>query len=744
MSKLILTLVVWVCCPFLVFASEVITLRYSDFQSAETIPLSSFIEVATDPEGNLPFDSVVTPSFSDRFIPLAKAAITDNIAFHWIRFTIINESALMQECKLSVPFADYIQFYHPHFKDTTGSLYDMQFSGDRVPLKNRAVKAGPLVFFSVILPAGSRQTFYARIESKHSIARQFLKRTFYSINVYPQAVFDNKYGKSYIVYQSLFFGAVIVMMMYNFFIYITLKDLAYLFYVCYTLMLVIFLSANTGLLLELVLPDYPEIDLYLRFQSTPVLLFFYVLFSKFYLKPSQYARRWTIFVNGLLIFLPLILLAMMAGYWVLGRNLCIVSVILSFVVLIGISIESLSRGYTPAKYFLIANALLILGGLAYALDNFIASAQHLFAQYSLQIGVISEIIFFSFGLTYRINLIQLALKDKILENERLEKERERDLKQLIEEKNRELEIKVTERTAEVVHQKEEIIAQNELLFLNNTHLEEAQQLIKKQNQALSSANTRLEKAVLDRTKELRATNQRLIKSNLELDRFIYRTSHDIKGPLARLIGLSHVALLDVADKTSLVYLQKLHFEAKHLNYILSRLSTIYEINHWQMSVSTIEFGELVKQVFEKIKSVEGYHRMKLSVDVRQNLNFCSDEKLVSFILQNLAENAVFFQQKSNETTHQVQVEVKQEKSNLIIRVADNGIGILPEEAPVIFDMFSKAAHTHKTAGMGLYMARLCAQKLGGSIHLVESKPGFTEFIVSLPYVLPQDIPNKPA
>jgi len=79
------------------------------------------------------------------------------------------------------------------------------------------------------------------------------------------------------------------------------------------------------------------------------------------------------------------------------------------------------------------------------------------------------------------------------------------------------------------------------------------------------ANERLETRVDERTKELNDSNDALKKVNGEMDNFIYKTSHDIRGPLASLKGICNVAIMDVNDTTALGYLKKLDNTAEKLN-----------------------------------------------------------------------------------------------------------------------------------------------------------------------------------
>src|SRR5260370_37132255 len=80
-----------------------------------------------------------------------------------------------------------------------------------------------------------------------------------------------------------------------------------------------------------------------------------------------------------------------------------------------------------------------------------------------------------------------------------------------------------------------------------------------------------------RTKELEQANMEIKMVSLELDNFIYKSSHDIKGPLARLLGICHVAMLDVQDEKSRRYFEMLNQTSQLLNDIFNKLQTVSDI-----------------------------------------------------------------------------------------------------------------------------------------------------------------------
>ncbi|MBC8110211.1 MAG: HAMP domain-containing histidine kinase, partial [Verrucomicrobia bacterium] len=159
------------------------------------------------------------------------------------------------------------------------------------------------------------------------------------------------------------------------------------------------------------------------------------------------------------------------------------------------------------------------------------------------------------------------------------------------------------------------------------------EVVLKKNQELevifSDQNIVLEREVRKQTQEIRETNTKLTKVIDELDTFIYRTAHDIRGPLARLLGLSQVAILDVKDAQARDYIDKIGFEAENLNNILARLSVIYEINHADLKKERINPEALTKEILTEIEDLEGFDHVQFHVYVQENLSLFSDVKLLS-------------------------------------------------------------------------------------------------------------------
>jgi signal transduction histidine kinase/TolA-binding protein len=267
----------------------------------------------------------------------------------------------------------------------------------------------------------------------------------------------------------------------------------------------------------------------------------------------------------------------------------------------------------------------------------------------------------------------------------------------------------------------------------NAALSEAKSIIEDQNRQLLNSNYNLDKELKVKNADLEKANESLRRVNDELDNFIYKTSHDIRGPLASLKGMCNVALMDVKDQLALGYLKKLDITAEKLNTILTRLLIVNQINNSTLGADKIDFASIVSDVLmlEKKKGLPA--RLKISKSIDDNIEFYSDKEFVRIILENLIDNAIKFYNDSDRIEPFVSISVTNDGDYVKIKVVDNGIGISEVHPDKIFQMFSRASERSETGGIGLYITKTAAEKLGGSVNLKTTPEGYTEFYALLPF-----------
>lgn len=261
----------------------------------------------------------------------------------------------------------------------------------------------------------------------------------------------------------------------------------------------------------------------------------------------------------------------------------------------------------------------------------------------------------------------------------------------------------------------------------------------KNNRLRKRINHKLDNLVKERTKNLNNSNKALIDSRSELDNFIYKTSHDIQGPLTSLQGICDVGLLDVKDKTGILYLTKLRDTAKQLIQIISRLQRVNNINSISLHHTKIDFDVLIQEVIDKeIEHSQDFNAIKTNVVVQKGLEFTSDEYLIVVILNNLISNAFKFIDK-DKSLNSVDINVFTRDNSLRIEVQNNGIGIKVTDSDQLFRMFSRFTDLNRTGGIGLYLVKSAVEKLSGNVFLSQSDDEHTIFVAQLPFQTPQFI-----
>jgi signal transduction histidine kinase len=272
----------------------------------------------------------------------------------------------------------------------------------------------------------------------------------------------------------------------------------------------------------------------------------------------------------------------------------------------------------------------------------------------------------------------------------------------------------------------------------NAQLSEAKEIIQDQNKLLEIKNKDLDREVERKTIDLERVNISLKQVNEELDNFIYKTSHDIRGPLASLKGMCNVALMDVKDPVALDYLRKLDTTAERLNSILTRLLIINQINNSKLVLAKIDFRSIINEVMllEKKKGLP--QKIRIVNSIENGVYIQSDKELVRIVMENLIDNAIKFYNESDRVDSFVEINVTGVGDGAVkARVIDNGIGISESNPGKLFQMFFRASERSEIGGIGLYIVKTATTKLGGKVGLLTTPEGHTEFYVTFPAFPPR-------
>lgn len=287
-----------------------------------------------------------------------------------------------------------------------------------------------------------------------------------------------------------------------------------------------------------------------------------------------------------------------------------------------------------------------------------------------------------------------------------------------------------EKNSEIESQNLEISAQSENLNISQNKLQEALEIIAEQKNLLLRQNKNLSNELLDKNNDLTETNTELIKHNNELRQFSYTVSHNLRGPVASLIGL--INLMDpksLTEENTEIYTHT-KTSVKRLDTIISDLSKIIDIRHDIFHIrQKIKLEDEVKEILSSFKKEVDARQVIIRTDFSKCPEIYSVRPMVHSILFNLISNAL----KYRAHTRIPEIEISSDiNSSYILSVKDNGLGIdLKNHKHDLFKLYKRFHFHTEGKGLGLYLVKLQAESLGGRVDIVSEINRHTQFTVHI-------------
>ncbi len=228
-------------------------------------------------------------------------------------------------------------------------------------------------------------------------------------------------------------------------------------------------------------------------------------------------------------------------------------------------------------------------------------------------------------------------------------------------------------------------------------------------------------------------NYRLLtKTNDELDRFVYSTSHDLRAPLTSILGLINIATLTDDPDAHRRYMGMMKDRINILDKFIKDITDYSRNNRLAVDIQKVQLSALVREIWEMLQYTPEAQYVKFQMEVPDNVFIESDVSRLRTVLLNLISNALRYHDQAKEEKY-IRLCYLVNGKGFHIKVEDNGQGIDPAYHHRIFDMFFRASEKSAGSGLGLYIVKETIAKLSGSIQL-ESSPGVgTTFTVKLPY-----------
>jgi signal transduction histidine kinase len=680
---------------------------------AKTLNIGSRVGVFSDATNSLSLNDVLQLNeFNYKNVNTPNLAISRST--HWVKLKVQNQSNIKKlVLELEYPIIDEIIFYSKNISGT----YDSVLSGEIRKYSARQIDNQNYLFYLNFDHEEVRE-FYLKVRSGEQVQLPLILGT-------QKEIFEELIVKDLVF--GLYLGIILVMAIYNLFIYITVRDRSYLYYVSYIIFVGLTQVVLQGYGFKYLWPN----SVWMVMQSTflvPVLNgWTAILFVKNFLNTKENYKRGDTILNVIFFFytICLVLSLLEEFYW--AQNLVQVTALVGSVLTIHIAYAIGKRGYRPAIYFLIAWSIFLISIVVFVLRNFNILPYNDLTYYALQIGSATEVTLLSFALADKINIYRKEKEASQAEALRISLENER----IIKEQNILLEVKVEERTRDLNQSNIDLNIALDDLKNAQTKLVDAEKMaslgqltagiaheinnpinfvssnirpLRRDIDDIIDLLNKIETTIKEKSLENEFEEAKKFKNDIDYDYVIQEIDILLKGMsdgAGRTVdivkGLKSFSRLDESD-------------LKFANVNEGLDSTVIILN------STFKGKVAVVKNFGDIPEIE-----------------CFAGKL-NQVFMNIINNAAQAVITSHENDNEGKVVIKtfREDKFIKISISDNGTGIPEEVKQKIFEPFFTTKKAGEGTGLGLSIVYSIIELHKGNIEVHSELGRGTEFLITLP------------
>ncbi|HWT67833.1 MAG TPA: 7TM diverse intracellular signaling domain-containing protein [Pseudomonas sp.] len=386
-------LMLLLCLPLLANAIEFDELTQS-------LPLGRTLQVFEDVDGQATIDDVRNQAAAGHFKQHDKATLNAGYSrsVFWLKIDLhyrpANPAAQRSWLlELAYPPLDHLDLYAP---DAAGHYQLVRQTGDALPFSTREIRQNNYLFNLNFAP-DQMQTVYLRLQSQGSIQAPV---TLWSSTAY----LEDQPVRLYVL--GLIYGVLLGMLVYNLFIYLSVRDTSYLYYIFYIASFGFYQLSVNGAAVQYFWPDNP----WWANAATPFFIgcagLFGSQFARSFLQTASFSRWLDRLLLALVMFSALVLgLSLMTSY-ALALRLATALALTFTVAIFAAGIFAWLRGLRVARYFIIAWSAFLLGGIINTLMVLGYLPNVFLTMYSSQIGSAIEVALLSLALADRINAMR--------------------------------------------------------------------------------------------------------------------------------------------------------------------------------------------------------------------------------------------------------------------------------------------------------------------------------------------------
>ena len=446
--------------------------------ATELVVQPDHYSVLEDASGRLTLAGVQSAAWATKFRP---ASVTSTNMRHpgaayWLRFRVQSVGTQAQHWYLDLfdSHTNDIWFY-PDARSERGVVH----TGANYPFASRPYSDKNFMLFLPLQP-NQLQTYYLRLKSTSKTS--FLSR------LHSEQALSRHYQAEYGLL-GIFYGILLIMLVYNLFLFFFTRDLAYFRYCLYVVSCSLLFLSEDGLGFQYIWSGFPRLNLFVELCAPPLLLFTFSQYVRQFLDLRQRLPRYDSWVRAVTLFSVAFLL-LDAGWWQSGIGFWLY--LLPYGMLFYAALQVVRQGFLPARFILLSHSFVAVSVMFLVMRKLgINALTNPYTVYSMNAAFVLEVVVLSYALGEKIrNIHNATIKAQGRVVKQLRKkhqvqgqlvEQMRQNEDLKDQLNSELESLVAQRTLELNQQSETIAAQNRDLLQANALLALQSQAIEKLN-----------------------------------------------------------------------------------------------------------------------------------------------------------------------------------------------------------------------------------------------------------------------
>lgn len=530
---------------------------------------------------------------------------------------------------------------------------------------------------------------------------------------------------------GLYIGIILVMALYNLFIFITIRDWSYLIYVSYILCVGLTQASQQGYTFRFLWPN----NTWFAMHDTvliPVLNgITAALFISSFLHAREKYKLGYHMLNVVIVLYLLNLIPMFMDKFFIAQVWVQLVAMSGSIIAIFVGVKVSNKGFVPARFFLVAWGIFLSSVCIFVLRNFNVLPYNDFTYYALQVGSAAEVTLLSFALANKINIYRKEKEESQEHALRVSQENE----QLVREQNAILEAKVQERT-------EALQSSNKDLNKALSGLKEAQtQLVEAEKMASLGQLTAGIAHEINNPINFVTSNIKPLKLDFEDIRSLLRRyetlgqSGDVKEELADIERYKQEIDIDYVHSEIDTLIRGIEDGANRTAEIVKGLRTFSRLD--ESDLKSVDIHEGLNSTMVLLRNTTPQH-VKVIRDFGELPKIeCYAGKLNQVFLNilNNALNAIKMKPEQGDESITITTRLVDNKT-VSVSIRDTGIGMTEKVKEKIFEPFFTTKDVGEGTGLGLSIVFSIIEKHFGKV-VVESEPGKgAEFIIYLPLNIP--------